>query len=43
MQPGEEIGRLVDELEQMVTDAKKPLMGGTRPTPRSSTPKPSTS
>jgi prefoldin subunit 5 len=28
MQPGEEIESLVDELEQMVTEAKSPLTGG---------------
>jgi hypothetical protein len=28
MQPGEEIENLVDELEQMVTEAKSPLTGG---------------
>lgn len=28
MQPGEEIEALVDELEQMVTEAKSPLTGG---------------
>ena len=28
MQPGEEIESLVDELEQIVTEAKSPLTGG---------------
>ena len=28
MQPGEEIESLIDELEQMVAEAKSPLMGG---------------
>ena len=28
MQPGEEIESLVDELEDLVTDGKKPIMGG---------------
>ena len=34
MQPGEEIENLVNELEDIISDGKKPIMGGTGSNPK---------